>query len=193
MANEQQLKDRHIIVLRRYRQLPRALLISYLVLLLGSVASAKEDARQPANKAEALALVQQIIAARDDAQLAQLEQEQTPFEREWGIKLLGLRITAGGYAIDFRYKVLDPEKAAPLLHRGYQLTPFLLVEETGARLGVPFTEKAGSLKSSVTSESQIRRGKNYSALFANPGQHVAAGDEVTVIIGDFMVENVVVQ
>jgi hypothetical protein len=69
----------------------------------------------------------------------------------------------------------------------------VIVERSGAKLGVPFTAKAGSLRSSVTTADQIKRGRNYSALFANPGKHVKPGDKVTVAFGNFQAESLVVQ
>lgn len=158
-----------------------------------SILVAKNDTAAPADRAAALEIIRQANASAEANSLAAMEKELTPLERKWGIKLLGLRMTAAGYALDFRYKVLDPKKAAPLLNRSFNLTPFVLVEKSGAKLGVPFTEKAGSLRSSVTTSSQIKKGRNYSALFANPGHHVSAGDEVTIVIGDFMAQHIAVQ
>jgi hypothetical protein len=138
-------------------------------------------------------LAEQRSAEADAERLLAIEQELTPLEREWGIKVLGIRLTANGYALDFRYKVLDPQKAAPIVQRRFSPTPMVVVERSGAKLGVPFTDKAGSLRSSVTTAEQIKRGRNYVALFANPGQHVKAGDRVTVAFGNFRAENLTVQ
>jgi hypothetical protein len=139
------------------------------------------------------AAIGQSSAQKQEEQLRALEASLTPLEQEWGIKLLGIRLTANGYALDFRYKVLDPQKAAPIVHRRFSPTPYVVVERSGAKLGVPFTDKAGSLRSSVTSVEQISRGRNYSALFANPGKHVKPDDRVTIVFGQFRAENVVVQ
>jgi hypothetical protein len=150
------------------------------------------------SSAERRAAIEQRVAQRrvaqsEAARLEALERELTPLEREWGIKLLGIRLTANGYALDLRYKVLDPQKAAPIVQRRFSPTPMVIVERTGARLGVPFTDKAGSLRSSVTTVEQIKRGRDYMALFANPGKHTKPGDKVTVAIGAFRAENLVVQ
>ncbi len=139
------------------------------------------------------AMIEQADAKARTEQLQALSKDLSPLEREWGIKLLGIRLTAAGYALDFRYKILDPDKAAPLLLRQYNSTPYLLVERSGAKLAVPFTDKAGSLRSSVTSADQIKPGRNYSALFANPGRHAKPGDPVTIVYGDFKAQHVVIQ
>lgn len=164
------------------------------VLVLGGCAqTSKVDGPAHATRAERQAAIEQVVAQQEAARLQAIEQELTPLEREWGIKLLGIRLTANGYALDFRYKVLDPQKAAPILHRRFSPTPYVIVEHSGAKLGVPFTDKAGSLRSSVTTTEQIKRGRNYTALFANPGKHVKPGDKVTIAFGNFRAESIVVQ
>jgi hypothetical protein len=145
------------------------------------------------NRAERIALAGQRAAEVEAERLRAIEQDLTPLEREWGIKVLGIRVTANGYALDFRYLVLDPEKAAPLVQRKFSPVPTVLVERSGAKLGVPFTDKAGSLRSSVTTVEQVRRGRAYMALFANPGKHVRAGDRVSVAFGNFRADDLTVQ
>jgi hypothetical protein len=165
-------------------------------LLCSSMAEAVNNRPPPPRKSQelqaALAKMEKAKAARKAASEAGVG-ELTQAEKEWGIRLLGIRTTAAGYALDFRYQVLDPKKAAPLLQRQYSLSPYVLVERSGAKLGVPFTDKAGSLRSSVTDADQIRAGRNYGALFANPARHVKPGDRVTVVLGDFKAEHLLVQ
>lgn len=184
----------------RFGQL--SLLVAVLAALLfgGAARSGAEsgapDAQtveRPTDRASALEFIRLARAAEAAERRAALEDELTPLEREWGVKIRSLQLTAAGYTLDFRYEVLDAGKAAPLLDRSYNFTPFVIVEKSGARLGVPFTEKAGSLRSSVSVASQIKPGRVYSALFANPGHHVSPGDKVTVVIGDFKAENVTVR
>jgi len=165
--------------------------------LCGGVAQAVNNRPPTSRDAKALqaalAKIKEQQAAAEASALEAMAKDLTPLEKEWGIKLLGIRATAAGYALDFRYKVLEPAKAAPLLQRQYSANPYLVVERSGAKLGVPFTDKAGSLRSSVTNASQIRQGRNYSALFANPGRHVKPGETVTVVFGDFKAEHLTVQ
>ena len=171
--------------------------VAAAVLLWGGVAQAVNNQPSPSRDNEALqAALTKIEHAKAAARAAASEamaEELTPLEKEWGIKLLGIRTTAAGYVLDFRYKVLDPQKAAPLLQRQYSANPYIVVERSGAKLGVPFTDKAGSLRSSVSSAGQIRQGRNYGALFANPGKHVKPGEKVTIVFGDFKAEHVIVQ
>ena len=107
---------------------------------------------------------------------------------DYGIELAALRSSANGYVIDFRYKVLDPDKAAVLVQK--ENKPYLIDQATGARLLVPNTPKLGPLRQTAQKPSA---GKVYFALFSNPGKVVKPGNKVTVVIGDFRAKDLVVQ
>jgi protein SCO1/2 len=104
-------------------------------------------------------------------------------EQRWGIRILGIRLSASGYMLDFRYHVTDAAKAAPLFTRGLQ--PMLEDELSGARFVVPAPPKTGPLRST----NPPRAGRTYFMFFANPARYVAAGRPVTVTIGDFRVQH----
>lgn len=106
-------------------------------------------------------------------------------EDQWGIELTALRMTAADHMVDFRYRVLDAEKAAPLFKR--QTKPYLIHEATGKVLAVPNTAKVGSLRNS----NLPKPGRIYWMFFGNQGV-VKTGDKVSVVIGDFRAENLVV-
>lgn len=105
---------------------------------------------------------------------------------QWGIELTALRMTAANRMIDFRYRVIDAEKATPLFKR--QTKPYLVHQKSGKVLAVPNTAKIGSLRNSNTP----KQGKIYWMFFGNNGL-VQAGDKVDVVIGQFKAENLVVQ
>ncbi len=105
-----------------------------------------------------------------------------------GIELLGLRPSAAGYMLDLRYRVVDPEKAAPLLDR--KLQPHLRDEATGAKLFVPVAAKVGALRKTG---GVPKAGQTYAMLFANPGKYLASGAEVTLVIGERQVRGLTVQ
>lgn len=111
----------------------------------------------------------------------------SPLEEKWGIKVLGLRQSANGYMLDFRYRVLDPEKAAPLFDR--KVKPLLIDQATGAKFAVPEPPKVGALRNTRKPVAN----KNYFVIFANPANYVKKGNKVTVVIGDFRAENLVVE
>ncbi len=116
--------------------------------------------------------------------------EQTKAARlaeQWGIEVASIRLTAHNHMIDFRYRVLDSAKAAELFVR--QNKPALIHQETGRVLAVPETAKVGPLRNS----NQPQQGKIYWMFFGNAGGLVKPGDEVTVVIGEFRVENLVIE
>jgi hypothetical protein len=108
-------------------------------------------------------------------------------EKRWGIKILSLRPTSAGYMLDLRFQVLDPEKASHVLSR--KAKAFVLDEDSGKTLPVPVT-KSGPLRQTTR---KPETGRHYFSLFSNPGGLVKEGSKVTVIIGDFRAEHVVVQ
>lgn len=112
---------------------------------------------------------------------------RTAMEEKWGVQLLPIRLSAEGYILDFRYRVLDPEKALPLFDR--KIKPYLVDEATGAVFAVPEPPKVGALRN--TRKPQADR--NYFILFANPGRYVQKGKSVTVVIGEFKAEHLVVE
>ena len=105
-------------------------------------------------------------------------------EERWGVEVVALRLTASDYMLDFRYRVLDPDKAATLFERAN--TPVLIHHGSGAELEVPRPAKTGPLRPTNPPEA----GRIYFMFFANPGM-VQAGDEVTVQIGEFEADLVV--
>ena len=111
-------------------------------------------------------------------------------EEQWGVKVSGVRLTAAGYMLDFRYTIKDPEKAAPLVTR--KIKPFLVDSESGAELIVPTPPKVGALRSNSRNALPIAD-RCYFILFANPGGLVKQGNRVSVVIGDFRVDDLIVE
>ncbi|MBW2257373.1 MAG: hypothetical protein JRI25_22635 [Deltaproteobacteria bacterium] len=113
--------------------------------------------------------------------------ENTLMKRQWGIEVEYVRQTAGGYMLEFRYRVLDADKAMPLFDR--QTKPVLIHAESGAELIVPTPAKVGALRNS----NPPRDGQVFWMLFANPGALVKSDDHVSIQIGAFRVDGLVVQ
>ncbi|MEQ1564390.1 MAG: hypothetical protein ABMA64_02045 [Myxococcota bacterium] len=113
--------------------------------------------------------------------------EMTWVKREWGVEVMFVRATAGGYMLEFRYKVLDAARAAPLFDRG--TAPLLTHVESGVVLAVPHPPTTGELRNSNPPVD----GRVYWMFFANPGQLVQPGDTVNVQIGTFRVDGLVVR
>ena len=65
-------------------------------------------------------------------------------EQEYGVRVESLRRTAGGYMLDFRFRVLDEDKARPLFDRDSR--PYVLHARSGAKLLVPRSPKIGPMR-----------------------------------------------
>jgi hypothetical protein len=118
---------------------------------------------------------------------SQHPREKTFMKRQWGVEILFVRQMSAGYMLEFRYKVVDADKAAPLFER--QTKPMLTHVETGARMIVPTPAKTGALRNSNTPLVD----HTYWMFFANPGKLVKQGEHVNIEIGDFLAEKLVVR
>jgi hypothetical protein len=127
-----------------------------------------------------------INAAHNTKQV--VSENKSALEEKWGVQITGIRLSAADYMLDFRYRVADPNKAAPLL--GRQVKPYLIDEVSGAKLIVPAPPKVGSLRQK---SREPLAGKIYFVIFSNPGKLVKRGGRVTVVIGDFKAENLIVE
>jgi hypothetical protein len=105
----------------------------------------------------------------------------------WGVEIVRLNLTAYGHMVDFRFRVLDPVKAKPLLERN--VSAHLIDEATGKALAVPDAPKTGRMRNKGVPET----GRVYFVLFQNQGGLLEKGDRVSVVIGDFRVEGLTVE
>lgn len=107
---------------------------------------------------------------------------------EWGIEMLGLYPSAGGRALDLRYKVLDIAKAALLPNEPGHI--YLVDEATGAATGLPNSPRTGSIPQNP---QKLQVGRSYSLALPNPGGRFKRGSTCTVVIGNLRAEHLVVQ
>jgi len=110
-----------------------------------------------------------------------------PLSEKWGIEVTSIRMTANNHMVDFRFRVLDTKKAETLFVR--QTKPHLVDQKTGKVLAVPNTAKVGPLRNS----NKPKEGKIYWMFFGNSGGLIKAGSKVSVVIGEFKAENLVVE
>lgn len=132
-------------------------------------------------------LVADASVAEKNGFIQQTVEQKQALSDQWGIELVAMRSTAAGHMVDFRYRVLDAEKAAPLFKR--QTKPYLIHQASGKVLAVPNTAKIGSLRNSNTPQN----GRTYWMFFGNHHRLVQKGDKVTVAIGEFRVTNIEVE
>jgi hypothetical protein len=110
----------------------------------------------------------------------------TYYRLVWGVDSPAVKWAESGEVIKFTYKVVDPEKAKPLNDK--KAEPVLLDPRAGVKLVVPSLEKVGQLRQSSPPEE----GKVYWMAFSNKGRHVKQGDHVSVVIGKFRADGLVV-
>jgi hypothetical protein len=134
--------------------------------------------------------VEQVITLSESSEVgkepAQLGDQAVQMEEKWGIRILGIRQTSHGFLLDFRFHVMDPEKANPLI--GRHAKPYIIDESSGLKLAVPDMPKVGSLRAKGNEPD-----RDYFILFSNPNGVIKKGSKVTVVSGDFKVENLVVE
>lgn len=109
-------------------------------------------------------------------------------KEKWGVDNFKVRLTAAGYMLDVRYRVIDKIKAKPLFSR--KLRPFAIEEGSGVKYGVPASPKVGFLRQAP---QFVKENKEYFLMIANPGNRIKAGDKLTLIIGDFRIEHLTVE
>ncbi|WP_316369336.1 hypothetical protein [Candidatus Thiodiazotropha sp. CDECU1] len=112
------------------------------------------------------------------------------FADKWGIELISLRLTAAGYMIDFRFRVLDVEKSKPFFD--HRIKPHLVVERSNAKLPIPMAAKVGGFRTTNRGQN-IKPNKTYYMVFGNPDAHVKSGQKVTMVIGGFKAKHLKVQ
>lgn len=110
-------------------------------------------------------------------------------KEDWGVEVLGLRLASADYMMDFRFRVLDVDKAISLFD--HRIKPHLITDRTNITLPVPMAAKVGAFRPTNRGKN-IKADKNYYMIFGNPDRHVKAGETVTIVIGDFRVEHLLV-
>ena len=105
----------------------------------------------------------------------------------WGVEPVAVKVVSSGLMVRFSYRVINAEKAKALNDK--KENPYLLDERAHVKLVVPTLEKVGQLRQTGTLED----GKIYWMVFSNKGQFVKVGDRVSVVIGKFRVDGLVVE
>jgi hypothetical protein len=103
-----------------------------------------------------------------------------------GVDTLRVRRT-GSDLIRFSYRVIDTERARPLSDK--TATPYLIGHRSRAVLQVPVMDKVGALRQAQTPQP----GQEYWMVFSNKGDVVKAGERVSVVIGTFRADGLLVE
>lgn len=112
-------------------------------------------------------------------------------ENKFGIQIVSTKLSGNNYLVDVRYKVVDGEKARPILDK--TVKPALIHMQTGDRFYVPTQPIVGSLRQTVGKSRIVVADKVYFLLFANPNQKLKVGDQVALAIGEFSKSNLAIQ
>jgi len=110
-----------------------------------------------------------------------------PMEQKWGISVTALRLTGGDHFVDFRYRVLDPDKAAVILNREEKA---ILVHEASGREYPVSVNKLGPMRGTTVKPEANRQ---YVILFSNVNKMLKKGDKVSVLVGDAKIENLTLE
>ena len=111
---------------------------------------------------------------------------RTYYRVVWGVDSLAVKWAESGEVIRFSYRVLDADKAKVLNDKTNE--PSLIDPRAGVKLVVPSMENVGQLRQSTPPED----GKSYWVVFSNAGRLVKRGDHVSVVIGTFHADGLVV-
>ena len=154
-------------------------LIAFACALFSSALQAGEDRWTPPPMPEPAAYATVNLSA---------EQVET-LREDWGVEVLGLRLASADMMMDFRFRVVDVDKAMTLFD--HRIKPYLITDRTQIKLPVPMAAKVGAFRPTNRGKN-IKPDKNYYMIFGNPDRHVKAGETVTIVVGDFRVEHLLV-
>jgi hypothetical protein len=115
------------------------------------------------------------------------EKARIYYANVWGVDKLRAGYTSSGNLIRFSYRVLQPKLAAPL--GNHENTAEMVGIRSNAVLHIPTMEQIGQLRQMNTPEA----GKEYWMVFSNKGNLVKPGDNVSVIIGKFRADGIIVE
>ena len=124
-------------------------------------------------------------------------------EGEWGIQVSSVGLAMAGGAVDFRYKVVDGEKAL-LLAQG-KTEAYLVDQATGTiiRMAPPTPNGPSAARSRARmarqgggfppSPNRLAIGRTNSLLFYNPSGFLKSGSVVRVVMGEIQSQDVRVE
>jgi hypothetical protein len=109
------------------------------------------------------------------------------YRLQWGIDSLQAHQTNAGNLIRFSYRVVDTNKAKVLIDKA--AAPLMVSPKANVALQIPVMDKVGPLRQAT----ELEAGKTYWMVFSNKGALVKAGDHVSVVVGKFRVDGLIVQ
>ena len=105
----------------------------------------------------------------------------------YGVDDLTVKLAESGQLARFTYRVVDAAKARLLEDKAS--SPSLIDESVHVALSIPVMDKVGPLRQAMPVEAD----KTYWMLFSNNGNKVRTGHRVSVVVGSFRVDGLIVQ
>jgi len=104
-------------------------------------------------------------------------------EAKWGIRVSQVAVTADGGLVDFRFVVLDPDKASEMMSNVDNL-PVLRPDGSQSLI---------NSAAQMTDTHNLRAGQTYFLLYRNSAGALRSGHQVSVLFGDLAIEHVPVR
>ena len=107
----------------------------------------------------------------------------TEIEERFGVRFTGLHLVAKHGLVDLRYRVLDAGKAKNFGHYT-ETSPLIIAEDSGKKIEVTIMG---------LHNHRVETGRTYYVLYRNTADALDPGSQVTIQIGDLVLEHVPVQ
>jgi len=124
-----------------------------------------------------------VVGAENVSTGATVPEPRGSLKDVFGIEVKTVRLAMAGRAVDVRYTIVDPERAAGLDQRAN--TTYLLDEKTGERVGMPQSPPPLELH-------RPKEGSDYFVIFKNT-QAVKEGSKVTLVVGNAQATHLTVE
>jgi hypothetical protein len=180
-ARRLEIARQHSITMNKRNMTPGAKLMLLAGILVGNILAVPVRAQAPDVARNSSTAVRPDYQPNRFSKRAELH-----YGVVWGIDSLRLKWAESGEVIRFSYRVLDADKARALNDK--KSDPLLIDPRAGVKLVVPSLEKVGQLRQTGTPQA----GTEYWMAFSNKGRLVKRGDRVSVVIGQFRADGLVV-
>lgn len=99
---------------------------------------------------------------------------------KYGIRMTHIAVLADGGLIDFRFQILDPDKASPLFDLATR--PVMYVEATGQKVDSLYHPPHGH---------DLAAGQSQYFIYNNQNGAIKSGQAVSVVLGDLRLEHII--
>ena len=120
------------------------------------------------------------LAARQNVWLPGQPATEAAVEEKFGIRITHIAVLADGGLIDFRFQVLDSDKAAALFE--LESRPLLYVEANGKKVDSLYHPPHGH---------NIWAGQSQYMIYNNYKGAIQSGSSVSVVLGDLRLEHII--